>query len=335
MSHFWPPPQSGIESSSATRSRSSLARTRRLLPYAPSNCTRGARDPAASVPRARLLSRAALDESVTGLARAASRRAARRSHLPGGLAAQRDHAGGGPVRHAPRGGELVRGRASLGSARLSQRRGRASLSRRARHARARSAGSTAGASGTARSHGKARFVNKHPRNSVRIDYLRRVFPDARFIHVIRDGRAVVSSIVAQIRGRARRAKQPMGGFCRPPGWRALLRDDLVEQTALQWQAIVRHVRGRRRSARPRLPRGPLRGALRAAARGLSRACSSSRGSRPSEAQLAGIPERPARARATAGASGSRAQEIASVEKTAGDLLAELGYTRVISRAPVA
>ena len=28
------------------------------------------------------------------------------------------------------------------------------------------------------SHGKARFVNKHPRNSVRIDYLRRVFPDA-------------------------------------------------------------------------------------------------------------------------------------------------------------
>jgi hypothetical protein len=100
------------------------------------------------------------------------------------------------------------------------------------------------------SHGKARFVNKHPRNSVRIEYLRRAFPDARFIHVIRDGRAVVSSIVEQIRRRPRRAQQPLGGFCRPPGWRALLRDDLVEQTALQWQAIVRHVRERGRELGP-------------------------------------------------------------------------------------
>ena len=106
------------------------------------------------------------------------------------------------------------------------------------------------------SRGRTRFVNKHPRNSVRIDYLRRVFPDARFVHVVRDGRAVVGSMLAQMRARSRRAEQPMGGFRRPPGWRSLLRDDLVEQTALQWKAIVRHVRQRAASSATASPYPP-------------------------------------------------------------------------------
>ena len=174
-----------------------------------------------------------------------------------------------------------------------------------------------------RSHGKARFVNKHPRNSVRIDYLRRVFPDARFIHVIRDGRAGVSSIVGQIRSRPRRAKQPLGGFCRPLGWRALVRDDLVEQTALQWQAIVRHVRERGHALGPDYrevryeelcarPRETYRGLFEFA------------GLLAGEAQLVGVPALPLEVR-----EGWRerlsAQEIATLSKTAGDLLAELGY----------
>lgn len=96
-----------------------------------------------------------------------------------------------------------------------------------------------------RAEGKRRFLNKHPRNSVRIDYLRRIFPDARFVHVIRDGRAVVASILHQIRSRPRRQQIPFGNFCKPPGWRSLLRDDLTEQTALQWTEIVRYVRERR------------------------------------------------------------------------------------------
>jgi len=174
-----------------------------------------------------------------------------------------------------------------------------------------------------RSHGKARFVNKHPRNSVRIDYLRRVFPDARFIHVIRDGRAVVSSIVTLIRSRARREKQPMGGFCRPPGWRTLLRDDLVEQTALQWQAIVRHVQGRRALLGPDY-REVRYEELCARPREVVRDLFEFAGLGASEAQLAGVSERPLERR-----DGWRqrltAPEIATVEKTAGDLLAELGY----------
>jgi hypothetical protein len=174
-----------------------------------------------------------------------------------------------------------------------------------------------------RSHGKARFVNKHPRNSVRIDYLRRVFPDARFIHVIRDGRAVVSSIVTLIRSRARREKQPMGGFCRPPGWRTLLRDDLVEQTALQWQAIVRHVRGWRATLGEDYCEVRYE-ELCAQPREVSRALFEFSGLAAGEAQLAGVPERPLE-RSDGWRERLTAPEIATVEKTAGDLLAELGY----------
>jgi len=170
--------------------------------------------------------------------------------------------------------------------------------------------------------GKARFVNKHPRNSVRIGYLRRVFPDARFVHVIRDGRAVVSSIVVQTRSRARRQSRPMGGFCRPPGWRALLRSDLVEQSALQWQAIVRHVW----EEKPAL--GPDYCEVRyeelcARPREVYRTLFEFAGLPAGEAQLARIPERlEARSDWRERLTGT---EIATLEKTAGDLLAELGY----------
>lgn len=173
------------------------------------------------------------------------------------------------------------------------------------------------------SRGKARFVNKHPRNSVRIDYLRRVFPDARFVHVIRDGRAVVGSILAQIRARPRRARQPMGGFCRPPGWRALMRDDLVEQSALQWEAIVRHVR----------ERGAALGAdycevryeaLCADPRGAFRRLFAFSGLAAGERELSGIPPQPLTA-SEAWRKQLTLDEIATVEKAAGPLLAELGY----------
>lgn len=87
---------------------------------------------------------------------------------------------------------------------------------------------------------RSRFINKHPRSSVRLDYIRAVFPDAVFIHIIRDGRAVAASMLAFIRRSARlqRARMP---FCHPPNWRELVRLDKAEQGALQWCAIVRHV----------------------------------------------------------------------------------------------
>jgi omega-hydroxy-beta-dihydromenaquinone-9 sulfotransferase len=43
--------------------------------------------------------------------------------------------------------------------------------------------------------GKQRFLNKNPDNSTRIRYLNKLFPDAYFIHIVRDGRAVCHSLL--------------------------------------------------------------------------------------------------------------------------------------------
>jgi hypothetical protein len=42
---------------------------------------------------------------------------------------------------------------------------------------------------------RARFLNKNVRNSRRLRYLHALFPDAFFIHIIRDGRAVANSLL--------------------------------------------------------------------------------------------------------------------------------------------
>lgn len=173
-----------------------------------------------------------------------------------------------------------------------------------------------------RREGRPRFVNKHPRNSLRMGFLHAAFPDAVFVHVIRDGRAVVGSILAEIRGSERRQRLPMGGFAKPAGWRALLRDDVVEQSALQWQAIVRTVLADARALGPatievRYER------LCAEPRATYRALFAFAGLRSDDAALAGIPER------LEASEGWRkrmtAAEIATIERAAGGLLAELGY----------
>jgi len=41
---------------------------------------------------------------------------------------------------------------------------------------------------------KKRLINKNPRNSTRILYIKKIFPDAKIIHIYRDGREVVNSV---------------------------------------------------------------------------------------------------------------------------------------------
>ncbi len=83
---------------------------------------------------------------------------------------------------------------------------------------------------------KPRFVNKSPRNSFRIEFLNAIFPDAYFIHLIRDGRAVVNSI---LRSRLRHNGAYWG--VKPPGWRELLNKPPLEACALQWKLTVEHI----------------------------------------------------------------------------------------------
>lgn len=93
-----------------------------------------------------------------------------------------------------------------------------------------------------RMYGKAVFVNKCPRSSVRIGYINAMFPDARYIHVYRDGRAVVNSIL-DISARERFRQQiPLGGFCKPANWRELAQQEPLECHARQWSGIMQAIR---------------------------------------------------------------------------------------------
>lgn len=86
--------------------------------------------------------------------------------------------------------------------------------------------------------GKARFVNKHPRNSVRVPFLMAGWPDAHIICLQRDPRAVVWSLVCRTRAESWRSGYPLGQFARPPGWREIdARPDLVEKFSLASVAI--------------------------------------------------------------------------------------------------
>ncbi len=90
--------------------------------------------------------------------------------------------------------------------------------------------------------GKQRFVNKHPQNSLRIEYLNTLFPDAIFIHVIRDGRAVASSNYQKWKNEKFRQLYPFGCFPKPVNWRSYLELPILIQFAFQWKELVNHVR---------------------------------------------------------------------------------------------
>lgn len=72
---------------------------------------------------------------------------------------------------------------------------------------------------TLRLRGVERFVAKYPRLSLRLDWLDAIFPDALFVHVQRDWRAVVNSNVNR---QAKRRKRGGGWFgVHIPGWEEL------------------------------------------------------------------------------------------------------------------
>jgi hypothetical protein len=83
---------------------------------------------------------------------------------------------------------------------------------------------------------KPRFVNKCPGNSVRMEFLKEIFPDAMFIHILRDGRAAAYSIM---RSRLRHSGEYWS--VKPPGWQDLLKLPLVDACALQWKMTVKAI----------------------------------------------------------------------------------------------
>ncbi|MCQ4334953.1 sulfotransferase [Natronomonas sp. F2-12] len=84
--------------------------------------------------------------------------------------------------------------------------------------------------------GKARFVNKHPRNTLRIEYIRELFPDAYFIHMVRHPIGPVDSMMRRSK-QDDRVSHPYGRFVKPPGWREDIHKDGLSQFALSWKKI--------------------------------------------------------------------------------------------------
>lgn len=86
------------------------------------------------------------------------------------------------------------------------------------------------------------FVNKCPRSSVRLPFIEAIFPEAKYIHVYRDGRAVVSSILDLIEREPFRQSIPLGAFCKPADWRELVKMEPLVRHACQWRDIMQTIR---------------------------------------------------------------------------------------------
>ena len=82
------------------------------------------------------------------------------------------------------------------------------------------------------------LVAKDPRDSLRVDALRRVFPDARFIHIVRDGRDVVASIVQAFARGGIYHVEPGWAHVRFPGYRAMFHDPHHRKAAHMWRHCV-------------------------------------------------------------------------------------------------
>lgn len=84
---------------------------------------------------------------------------------------------------------------------------------------------------------KPRFLSKDCGNSLRMEFLDEIFPDAIFIHIIRDGRAVAHSTL-----RVREARDGEFWGIRPPGWKDLVDRPIIEAAAMQWRWTLEAVR---------------------------------------------------------------------------------------------
>jgi sulfotransferase family protein len=76
------------------------------------------------------------------------------------------------------------------------------------------------------------IVDKTPRNTLRVPFVRAVFPEAKIIHIIRDGRDVACSLMPGIGGED-------WMHLKPPSWRKLLSNHSgIERCALAWKEVM-------------------------------------------------------------------------------------------------
>ena len=80
--------------------------------------------------------------------------------------------------------------------------------------------------------GASLFVEKCPRSVLRIPFIREVFPEAKLIHLIRDGRDVACSMLPGIGGSEWR-------HLKPPNWQQLFQEERgIMRCARAWKTIM-------------------------------------------------------------------------------------------------
>jgi len=84
---------------------------------------------------------------------------------------------------------------------------------------------------------RKRFVAKDPRNSIKISIISKIFPNSKFVHIIRDGRAVVNSML-------KRSKENPSGYFGIPLKNSILKKNAskIEKHALQWKQVIKKIR---------------------------------------------------------------------------------------------
>lgn len=89
-------------------------------------------------------------------------------------------------------------------------------------------------------HSPIRFLEKTPKNSLRVDFLNSVFPDALFIYLVRDPKENISSIMEAWRSNRFVTYPQLPGFgdwslLLPDNWARQRGNTLQEIAAFQWQ----------------------------------------------------------------------------------------------------
>jgi uncharacterized protein (TIGR03032 family) len=93
--------------------------------------------------------------------------------------------------------------------------------------------------------GSFRFLEKTPKNALRIPFLRAAFPDARFIYLVREPHEAISSIIEAWRSGRFVTYPELDGWKGPwsllliPGWQQLVGRPLNEIAAAQWDVTNR------------------------------------------------------------------------------------------------
>lgn len=95
---------------------------------------------------------------------------------------------------------------------------------------------------------RVRFLEKTPKNALRIPFLKTVFPGAIFIYLYRDPRENISSLMEGWRSRNFVAYKQLPGwdyrewcFFLPPGWPSLKDCSLAEIAAYQWKTANSYI----------------------------------------------------------------------------------------------